>query len=248
MKSNDSVNYVPASTQLNGTTDKPVKPQQSSNKKKSAKPVAPVDAVNSSDTVAETNQLQRIQSPQLFADEIGIADETTPAMLSDRAATTKTLDETNQSGVGDTLMQPNKSENISISAKPGATDEPNVSGKMTSPTAPAENIVAVDLPTLTPTDAISETDATAAADEIKTTRVSRKQSREELEGYKAEYLVPVKIEKRHTVVLDDDLWKELDYIVRRIGDSEANTTSFVNAIIRNHLKEIRPKVEVWRKL
>lgn len=248
MKSNDSVNSVSASTQLNGTTDKPAKPQQSSNKKKSAKPVAPVHAVNPSDIVAETMTLQPMQSPQLFADEIGIAYETTPTMLSDGAAATKTPDETKQSGVGDTLMQPNKSENISISDKPGATNEPNVSGKMTSPTVPAENIVAVDLHTLTPTDTISETDATAAADETKATRVSRKQSREELEGYKAEYLVPVKIGKRHTVVLDDGLWKELDYIVRRIGDSEANTTSFVNAIIRNHLKEIGAKVEVWRKL
>lgn len=230
MKSNDSVNSVSASTLLNGTTDKPAKPQQSSNKKKSAKPVAPVHAVNPSDTVAETNTLQPKLSPQLFADGIGIPDET------------------KQADVGDTLMSQYESENIIISDKPGVTNEPNVSGKMTSPTVPTENIVAVDLPTITPTDAISETDATAAADETKATRVSRKQTREELEGYKAEYLVPVKIEKRHTVVLDDGLWKELDYIVRRIGDSESNTTSFVNAIIRNHLKEIGPKVEVWRKL
>ena len=47
MKSNDSANSVPASTQLNGTTDEPVKQQQSPKKKKSAKSVASVDAAQS---------------------------------------------------------------------------------------------------------------------------------------------------------------------------------------------------------
>ncbi|MCI9054813.1 MAG: hypothetical protein HFJ87_06700 [Muribaculaceae bacterium] len=76
MKSNDSANSVPASTQLNGITDEPVKQQQSSKKKKSAKSVASVDATAPLDTVADTNILQPMQSPQLFADEIGTAEET----------------------------------------------------------------------------------------------------------------------------------------------------------------------------
>lgn len=230
MKSNNSVNSVPVSTQLNGTTDKPVKQQQSSNKKKSAKSVASVDATAPLDTVADTNMLQPIQSPQLFADEIGTAEKTKSATQPD---------ETTQSGVGDTLIQSNESADITTPYKPSATVTSNVSDIMTATAEPS---------TTAPPDTISEPDTTAVADDAKATRVSRKQSREELEDYKADYLVPVKIGKRHTVVLDDDLWKELDYIVRRIGDGDANTTSFANAIIRNHIKEIRPKVEVWRKL
>lgn len=230
MKSNNSVNSVPASTQLNGTTDKPVKQQQSSNKKKSAKSVASVDATAPLDTVADTNILQPMQSPQLFADEIGTAEETKSVTQPD---------ETTQPDVGDTLIQTNVSADIPIPNKPSATVTSNVSDIMTAPNEPV---------TTAPLDTISESDTTAVADDAKATRVSRKQSREEMEDYKAEYLVPVKIGKRHTVVLDDDLWKELDYIVRRIGDEDANTTGFANAIIRNHIKEIRPKVEVWRKL
>jgi len=230
MKSNDSVNSVPASTQLNGSTDKPVKQQQSSNKKKSAKSVASVDATAPLDTVADTNMLQPIQSPQLFADEIGTAEETKSVTQPD---------ETTQSDVGDTLIQPIESADITTPYKPSATVTSNVLDIMTVTAEPS---------TTAPPDTISEPDTTAVADDAKATRVSRKQSREELEDYKAEYLAPVKIGKRHTVVLDDDLWKELDYIVRRIGDGDANTTSFANAIIRNHIKEIRPKVEVWRKL
>ena len=239
MKSNDSANSVPVSTQLNGTSDKPVKQQQSSNKKKSAKSIASVDATDSLDTVADTNTLQPTQSPQLFADEIGTAEETKSATQPDEANATKTPNETTQPGVGDTLIQPNESADITTPDKPSATVTSNVSDTMTAPNEPV---------TTPPPDTLSEADTTAVVDDAKATRVSRKQSREEMEDYKAEYLVPVKIGKRHTVVLDDDLWKELDYIVRRIGDGDANTTSFANAIIRNHIKEIRPKVEVWRKL
>lgn len=239
MKSNDSVNSVHVSTQLNGTNDKPVKQQPSSNKKKSAKSVASVDATAPLDTVTDTNILQPMQSPQLFADEIGTAEETKSVTQPDETNATKTPDETTQPGVGDTLIQPIEYADIPTPDKPSAMVVSNVSNIMTATAEPT---------TTAPPDTISESDTTAVADEAKATRVSRKQSREELEDYKAEYLAPVKIGKRHTVVLDDDLWKELDYIVRRIGDGDANTTSFVNAIIRNHIKEIRPKVEVWRKL
>lgn len=239
MKSNDSVNSVPASTQLNGTTDEPVKQHQSTKKKKSGKPVTSVDVTTPLDTVADTNILQPMQSPQLFADEIDTAEETKSVTQPDEANATKTSDETTQPGVGDTLIQTNESADITTPDKPSATVTSNVSDIMTAPN---------ELVTTAPPDTLSEADTTAVADDVKATRVSRKQSREELEDYKAEYLAPVKIGKRHTVVLDDDLWKELDYIVRRIGDGDANTTSFVNAIIRNHIKEIRPKVEVWSKL
>lgn len=230
---------MPASTQLNGTTDKPVKQQQSFNKKKSAKSVASVDATAPLDTVADTNILQPMQSPQLFADEIGTAEETKSMTKPDEANATKTPDETTKPGVGDTLIQTNESADITTPDKQSATVTSNISDIMTAPNEPV---------TTTTPDTLSEADTMAVADEAKATRVSRKQSREELEDYKADYLVPVKIGKRHTVVLDDDLWKELDYIVRRIGDGDANTTSFANAILRNHIKEIRPKVEVWRKL
>ena len=224
MKSNNSVNSVPASTQLNGTTDKPVKQQPSSNKKKSAKSVASVDTTAPLDTVADTNILQPMQSPQLFADEIGTGEETKSVTQPD---------ETTQPGVGDTLIQQIESADIPTPDKLSATVTSNISDIITATVEPTTT---------------APPDTTAVADDAKATRVSRKQSREELEDYKAGYLAPVKLGKRHTVVLDDDLWKELDYIVRRIGDGDANTTSFVNAIIRNHIKEIRPKVEVWRKL
>lgn len=85
-------------------------------------------------------------------------------------------------------------------------------------------------------------------EEPKAPRVSRKQAKEELEVYKSEYLVSANIAKRHTVVIEDATWKELEFIVRRIGDMDANTTGYINAILTHYLEEIKPKVEVWRKL
>lgn len=95
---------------------------------------------------------------------------------------------------------------------------------------------------------VSESSFSEEPDEPRATRMSRKQVKEELEVYKREYLVPANITKRHTVVIEDATWKELEFIVRRIGDMDANTTGYINAILTRYLEEIKPKVEGWRKL
>lgn len=95
---------------------------------------------------------------------------------------------------------------------------------------------------------VSESSFSEEPEEPRAMRMSRKQAKEELEVYKREYLVPANIAKRHTVVIEDATWKELEFIVRRIGDMDANTTGYINAILTRYLEEIKPKVEVWRKL
>lgn len=236
MKSIQQVNSVPESTKLNGTTDSTVKQPQSSNKKKSVKSAASVGSMNPTDTVANANTVNCMQSPQLFSDETGIADETKSAAQSDVADTADTPIATKSSNVADTQPQSDEYKTTDILAEITATAEPSA----------ADSTDAIIAPSVT--TATAQPDTSAITDETKATRVSRKQSREELEDYKADYLAPFKIGKRHGMVLDDDLWNELDYIVRRIGDSKANATAYANSIIRNHLAEIRQKVEAWRKL
>lgn len=224
MKSLQQVNSVPESTQLNGTTDNLVKQPQSSNKKKPVKSAASVETAKPIDTVANGNSIYGVQSPQLFTDEIGIADGTRSATQSDVSVATDIPAATTSSDVADALTKSEEHKSTDISAETSVMVEPSVA------------------------TATAQPDTSAITDEAKATRVSRKQSRGELEDYKADYLAPFKIGKRHTVVLDDELWKELDYIVRRIGDSKANATAYANSIIRSHLAEIRQKVEAWRKL
>lgn len=257
MKSIQQSNSLPKSTQLNGTPDTTVKQPQSSNKKKSAKSAASVESMNPTDTVGNAKAVNYVQSPQLFSDEIGIADETKSVKKSDAAVTTDKPIESKSSDSADTLPQSDKHKSTDLSVvvteptvmtEPSSADLPN---EASEPTATAEPSTVDSTDTIIApgtTTAKAQPDTSAITDETKATRVSRKQCREELEDYKAVYLAPLKIGKRHTVVLDDDLWNELDYIVRRIGDSKANATAYANSIIRNHLNEIRQKVEAWRKL
>lgn len=248
MKSIQQVNSELESTLLNGTTDSSVKQPKSANKKKTAKSAAPIGSMNPTDTVADANTVNCVQSPQLFTDEIGISEETNSAIQSDESVATDTPDATKSSDVADTLIQSDKHKSTDVSAEPSDTD---LSEVPIESTATAEPITADSTDVIiTPSATIATTqpDTSSASDEARVTRVSRKQSREELDDYKTQYLAPFKIGKRHAVVLDDDLWNELDYIVRRIGDSKANATAYANAIISNHLNEIRQKVETWRKL
>ena len=242
MNSIQQVNSVPESTQLNGTPDNSVKQPKSSNKKKSAKSAVSVESVT---PVDNTNQVAQMQSPQLFTDEIGIADEAKSATRSNEPSTTYAR---YPSCVANMLTQSDRTDESNKSVEPSATDLSDATIESTAPKAlpsAADSTDTVIEPRAT--TATVQPDTSDAPDEAKASRVSRKQSREELDSYKAAYLVPFKIGKRHTVVLDDDLWNELDYIVRRIGDSKANTTAYANSIIRNHLLEIRHKVEAWRK-
>jgi len=245
MKHIQQVNSVHDSTQLNGTPDNSVKQPKSSNKKKSAKSAVSVESVN---PVDNTNQVARMQSPQLFTDEIGIADETKPATQSDEPGATHTR---YQSCVTDILKKSDRTDETNMSAETNVVVEPSttdLSDVAVEPTSTVELDATDTVITPSATTATVKPDTSDAPDEAKATRMSRKQSREELDSYKAAYLAPFKISKRHTVVLDDDLWNELDYIVRRIGDSKANTTAYANSIISNHLAEILQKVEAWRKL
>lgn len=245
MKSIQQVNSVPVSTELNGTTDSIVKQPQSANKKKSAKSAASFEAVN---TVDNANQDTLMQPPQLFNDEIGITDETKSTIQSYVSVATDIHDATESSDIADTPTQSDKRKSTDVSAEPSDTDlsEAPIEATATAEPATVDSTDAIITPNVT--TATVQSDTSVINDETKASRVSRKQSREELEDYKTQYLAPIKIGKRHTVVLDDDLWNELDYIVRRIGDSKANATAYANAIISNHLNEIRQKVEAWRKL
>ena len=239
------VNSVPESTQLNGTHDNSVKQPKSSNKKKSAKSAVSVESVP---LVDNTNQVTQMQSPQLFTDEIGIADESKSATQSHEPGATYAR---YQSCVANMLTQSDRTDESNMSAETKVAVEPSTtdsSDVAIEPTATVELSANDTVITPSVTTATAQSDTSDASDEAKATRVSRKQSREELDSYKTAYLAPFKISKRHNVVLDDDLWNELDYIVRRIGDSKANTTAYANYIISNYLAEIRQKVEAWRKL
>lgn len=82
----------------------------------------------------------------------------------------------------------------------------------------------------------------------KQSRISVKQRRLGLDEYKATYLTPVRIVKRHSVVIEDETWARLERIARILGDRGANVGSMIEAICRKHLADYNDDVEIWRRL
>ena len=72
--------------------------------------------------------------------------------------------------------------------------------------------------------------------------------KETLEAYKQSSLVPTKLNNRKAVYLSRDTQERADFIVRRLGDRGSNLSSFVENIVRQHLKEYGEDIEKWRRL
>ena len=79
-------------------------------------------------------------------------------------------------------------------------------------------------------------------------RISTKMRKETLEAYKQAYLKPIKLVSRKAVYLSRETQERADFIVRRLGDRGSNLSSFVENIVRSHLKEYGEDIEIWRKL
>lgn len=79
-------------------------------------------------------------------------------------------------------------------------------------------------------------------------RISAKMRKKTLEAYKQAYLVPTKLNNRKAVYLSRETQERTDFIVRRLGDRGSNLSSFVENIVRQHLKEYGEDIEKWRRL
>lgn len=264
MKKQDaSINPATESTQLTVATDKPASKPKSKPKMKSGNPVS-----NVSQTVAD-NQ------PGLFKGEIDITDSSASTASPDETvdfnaiiekSIIRTTDEVNVSDKSAGGVEPdiaNESggaDSVSEQAAVNVATSSDEVGTLNSEDTTAQSAEPINSDTLSESDTVSETteplnpdtlnesDAVSESDEPRPTRISAKQRREELESFKSEYLVPHKFEKKHNVAIEDDQWELLDLVVRRVGDRKANATSYLNAIIAAHLREVLPKMKEWVKL
>lgn len=244
-------------------TDKPASKPKSKPKMKSGNPVS-----NVSQTVAD-NQ------PGLFKGELDITDSSASTASPDETVDFNAIIEksiikaTDEVSASDKSVGGVESDIANVSGGADSVREQTAMNLDTSSDevdtlnsvdTTAESAEAINSDALSESDAVSETaesinsdtlnkpDAANESDEPRPTRVSAKQRREELESFKSEYLVPHKFEKKHNVAIEDDQWELLDLVVRRVGDRKANATSYLNAIIAAHLREVLPKVKEWVKL
>ena len=94
----------------------------------------------------------------------------------------------------------------------------------------------------------SDQTATEVTAQPKQQRIGKQQRKSDFADFKATYLMPSKLVKRHPVNIEDSVWAKLERIARILGDRDTSVGSYINAILSEHLDLYADDIEVWRKL
>lgn len=89
---------------------------------------------------------------------------------------------------------------------------------------------------------------TASNVQPKQQRIGKQQRKSDFAGFKATFLTPAKLMKRHPVNIEEEVWEQLERIARILGERGANVGSYINAVLAEHLKLYADDIEIWRKL
>lgn len=92
------------------------------------------------------------------------------------------------------------------------------------------------------------TEETASTAQPKQQRIGKQQRKSDFAEFKATYLIPAKLKKRHPVNIEEDVWAQLERIARILGDRGTNVGTYINAVLAEHLKFYADDIEIWRKL
>ena len=92
------------------------------------------------------------------------------------------------------------------------------------------------------------TEATAVTEPPKQQRIGKQQRKSDYADFKATFLTPSKLVKRHPVNIEDSVWEKLERIARILGDRDTTVGSYINAILVEHLDLYGEDTEIWRKL
>ena len=96
--------------------------------------------------------------------------------------------------------------------------------------------------------ATEATVVTDTSESPKQQRVGKQQRKSDYADFKAIYLTPSKLMKRHPVNIEDSVWAKLERIARILGDRDTTVGSYINAILVEHLTMYADDIEIWRKL
>lgn len=96
--------------------------------------------------------------------------------------------------------------------------------------------------------ATEATVVTDTSESPKQQRVGKQQRKSDYADFKATYLTPSKLLKRHPVNIEDSVWEKLERIARILGDRDTTVGSYINAVLLEHLNLYADDIEIWRKL
>ena len=92
------------------------------------------------------------------------------------------------------------------------------------------------------------TAATCTTEQQKQQRIGKQQRKSDYADFKATYLAPAKLVKRHPVNIEDSVWAKLERIARILGDRDTTVGSYISAVLVEHLNIYADDIEIWRKL
>lgn len=92
------------------------------------------------------------------------------------------------------------------------------------------------------------TAVTATTEPPKQQSIGKQQRKSDFADFKATFLAPSKLMKRHPVNIEDSVWEKLERIARILGDRDTTVGSYINAILVEHLTMYADDTEIWRKL
>ena len=133
------------------------------------------------------------------------------------------------------IMQPDNSTN----STPAVNSDNAVNSTTTANAVANENLFGNDQTT---------TEATAITEPPKQQRIGKQQRKSDFAEFKATFLTPAKLVNRHALNIEGNLWDRLERVARILGDRGTTVSSYVNAIIAEHLKQYADDIEIWRKL
>ena len=124
------------------------------------------------------------------------------------------------------------------------------SDNSTNPINAVNNDNAVNNTTPANTDNLFDNKQTATdtTEPPKQQRIGKQQRKSDYADFKATYLTPSKLEKRHPVNIEDSVWAKLERIARILGDRDTTVGSYINAVLLEHLNLYADDIEIWRKL
>ena len=124
------------------------------------------------------------------------------------------------------------------------------SDNSTNPINPVNSDNAVNSTTPANTDNLfgNEQTATDTIELPKQQRIGKQQRKSDYADFKATYLAPSKLVKRHPVNIEDSVWEKLERIARILGDRDTTVGSYINAVLLEHLNLYADDIEIWRKL
>lgn len=132
-------------------------------------------------------------------------------------------------------MQPDNSTN----PNPAVNSDNAVNSTTTANAVADENLFGNDQ---------TSTEATAITEPPKQQRIGKQQRKSDFTEFKATFLTPAKLVNRHALNIEGNLWDRLERVARILGDRGTTVSSYVNAIIAEHLKQYADDIEIWRRL